>query len=57
MTHAGFKIGIMGLIEEDWLECCTTVNPETLDYKDFVEVARKLARSLARFEGWLAPLP
>lgn len=44
VTHNGFKIGIMGLIEDDWLACCTTVNPETLDYKDFVEVGRKLVR-------------
>lgn len=48
VCHAGFKIGVIGLIEEEWLACCTAVNPDTLHYKDFVEVGRKLVRGGAR---------
>ena len=44
LAHGGRRIGVIGLIEWDWLACCTTVRPETLDYADFVEAGRKLVR-------------
>lgn len=50
ILHGGYKIGVMGLIEDDWLSCCTTIDPDTLEYTDFVEVARKLAVKLREEE-------
>ncbi|KAK3282666.1 hypothetical protein CYMTET_9609 [Cymbomonas tetramitiformis] len=46
VSHRGYKLGIVGLIEEDWLFCCTTIDPNTLLYSDFVDVGRKLAQKL-----------
>jgi len=51
VCHGGYKIGIIGLIEEDWLECCTTIDPSTLNYRDFVDVGRDYARKLREEEG------
>ena len=51
ILHGGYKIGVIGLIEDDWLSCCTTIDPDTLDYTDFVEVARKLAVKLREEEA------
>lgn len=46
VSHRGYKLGLMGLIEQDWLFCCTTIDPTTLLYSDFVDVGRKLAKRL-----------
>ena len=35
------RIGIVGLVEEDWLETLTAFTKEDLDYEDYVPVARK----------------
>ncbi|CEM27002.1 unnamed protein product [Vitrella brassicaformis CCMP3155] len=45
-----YKIGIMGLIEKEWLETLATIDPEDVHYTDFVEEADKLS-SLFRSKG------
>ncbi|XP_012639516.1 snake venom 5'-nucleotidase-like [Microcebus murinus] len=40
------KIGLMGLVEEDWLDTLATVNKSHVNYKDYVEVANKIAVEL-----------
>lgn len=42
----GVKIGLMGLIEREWLETLPTIDPSDVDYVDFVEVAREKAREM-----------
>jgi len=42
----GLKIGLIGLVEEEWLETLTTIERNDLEYFDFVEVGRELAREL-----------
>uniref|UniRef100_A0A2K6G2M8 Ecto-5'-nucleotidase n=1 Tax=Propithecus coquereli TaxID=379532 RepID=A0A2K6G2M8_PROCO len=40
------KIGLMGLVEEDWLDTLATVNKSNINYKDYVEVANEIAVEL-----------
>lgn len=46
IQHQGYKIGVMGLVEEEWLYCCANINPSSLDYVDFVLAGRAFARKL-----------
>ena len=34
----GVKVGVMGLVEREWLETLATVEMEQVEYEDFVEV-------------------
>ena len=43
-----FKVGLFGLIEEEWLVTLSTVDRRDITYYDFVEVGKKLARDLRR---------
>jgi hypothetical protein len=36
----------MGLVEGEWIETLATVDPTTLDYRDFVAEGRRLAAEL-----------
>ena len=42
----GRKIGLIGLVEKEWLDTLATINPEEVDYTDYVEAARALATEL-----------
>lgn len=42
----GYRIGLMGLIESEWLETLATVSTDHIRYESFVDVGRKLARLL-----------
>eukprot|EP00794_Sanderia_malayensis_P018960 gene18960-20866_t len=46
----GRKVGVMGLIEEEWLATLATVDSSDVVYHDYVDVARRLATEL-RNEG------
>ncbi|XP_065064336.1 trifunctional nucleotide phosphoesterase protein YfkN-like [Rhopilema esculentum] len=46
----GRKVGIIGLIEEEWLVTLASVDPRDVTYEDFVECGRRLADTL-RKEG------
>eukprot|EP00878_Enallax_costatus_P010291 GHUV01010741.1.p1 GENE.GHUV01010741.1~~GHUV01010741.1.p1 ORF type:complete len:361 (+),score=47.99 GHUV01010741.1:420-1502(+) len=46
IDHQGIKIGIMGLVEQDWIECLSTVEPEDVEFLDPVEEGRRLAKEL-----------
>lgn len=40
------KIGLMGLVEEDWLDTLPTINKSNLNYIDYVQVANQLSAEL-----------
>uniref|UniRef100_A0A8C5KQG2 Ecto-5'-nucleotidase n=1 Tax=Jaculus jaculus TaxID=51337 RepID=A0A8C5KQG2_JACJA len=40
------KIGLMGLVEEDWLDTLATVNKSNVSYKDYADVANDIAEKL-----------
>ncbi|GLC44357.1 hypothetical protein PLESTB_000478100 [Pleodorina starrii] len=42
----GIKVGIVGLVEEEWLETLGAVDTADMDYKDFIQVGRQLAAEL-----------
>ncbi len=46
LYHVHLQIGLIGLVEEEWLVTLTTIDRENLTYIDFVEQGRKLARQL-----------
>ena len=46
----GKKLGIIGLVEEDWLATLSTIDNEDVTYLDFVAEGRKLAKYLKEKE-------
>jgi 5'-nucleotidase len=46
IEHEGVTIGLLGLIEDSWLETLSSVDPRDLQYEDFTESARWWSRRL-----------
>ncbi|KAK9892293.1 hypothetical protein WA026_019098 [Henosepilachna vigintioctopunctata] len=50
ITHvvhwAGHQIGLVGLVEKEWLDTLATVNPEETTFLDFCEAGQKLSKQL-----------
>ncbi|CAG9792883.1 unnamed protein product [Diatraea saccharalis] len=50
ITHAlmcnGHKIGLIGLVEQEWLDTLSTINPEEVTFIDFLQAGNKLASQL-----------
>lgn len=42
----GLQIGLMGLVEEEWLDTLSTVDKTNIDYIDYVVVADRLCKEL-----------
>ena len=40
------QVGLMGLVEREWLVCLATVEPDEVEYTDYVTCARNLLPSL-----------
>ena len=40
------QIGLIGLVEYEWLATLSTISPEDVDYTDYVECAQLLASQL-----------
>ena len=51
IEHLGRRIGLIGLVEKEWIETLPTITPEQVDYMDFVETGSKLAKKLKVDEG------
>ncbi len=45
-TWNGKKIGIIGLIEQEWIATLSTIDPEDVEYIDFVTEGKRLALEL-----------
>ncbi|XP_037941290.1 snake venom 5'-nucleotidase-like [Teleopsis dalmanni] len=48
--HNQISIGLIGLVEKEWLETLPTIDPKEVTYIDYVEAGNKLAQEL-RNEG------
>jgi len=48
MEWDGRKIGLIGLVEKEWLDTLATINPEEVDYTDYVEAGSMLASELKK---------
>jgi 5'-nucleotidase len=46
LEHGGLTIGLMGLIEREWLATLSTISEDELCWRDDVDVARELAAEL-----------
>jgi 5'-nucleotidase len=42
----GIKIGLIGLVEESWIQTLGRVDPETVRYVDYIEEGKRLAKEL-----------
>lgn len=47
----GRKIGIIGVVEQEWLVTLATIDPEDVEYIDFVECSRDLVKELKENQG------
>ncbi|XP_068147223.1 mannosylglucosyl-3-phosphoglycerate phosphatase isoform X1 [Drosophila tropicalis] len=50
ILHQQISIGLIGLVEREWLETLPTIDPNEVTYIDYVEAGNRLAREL-RNEG------
>eukprot|EP00095_Tigriopus_kingsejongensis_P003160 maker-scaffold791_size96783-snap-gene-0.28 protein:Tk03160 transcript:maker-scaffold791_size96783-snap-gene-0.28-mRNA-1 annotation:"5 -nucleotidase" len=46
MDWCGRKIGLMGLVENEWLDTLATINPEEVTFTDYVEAGKMLSAEL-----------
>ncbi|XP_069183301.1 mannosylglucosyl-3-phosphoglycerate phosphatase isoform X2 [Procambarus clarkii] len=46
MDWHGWKIGLVGLVEKEWLETLATINAEQVTFTDYVDKGRELATML-----------
>lgn len=55
ITHVvhwdGRRIGLLGLVEKEWLDTLATINPEETTFLDFVEAGHKLSAQLKQEVG------
>jgi len=47
----GRKIGLLGLVEKEWLVTLATIEPEDINYEDFCPCAQRLARQMKERQG------
>ena len=40
------QIGLMGLVEEEWIATLSTIDPDDITFLDYVEEGRQLAKEL-----------
>jgi len=43
IEHAGWKVGVLGVVEEEWMATLSMVDPADVEYVDFCAEARRLA--------------
>lgn len=46
IVHNSIKIGLMGLVEKEWLDTLPTIDPKEVTYTDFIKTANKLVAQL-----------
>ena len=46
MDFHGRKVGLVGLVEQEWLVTLATIEPEQVEFEDFCACARRLSRVL-----------
>jgi 5'-nucleotidase len=48
ICHNNIKVGLMGLVEKEWLDTLPTIDPNEVTYIDYVEAGNKLAEDLLK---------
>lgn len=48
VDHDGVRVGLMGLVEKEWLDTLPTIDPNEVTYIDYIEAGNKLADDLLK---------
>lgn len=48
MDHNGVRVGLMGLVEKEWLDTIPTIDPNEVTFIDYVEAGNRLADDLLK---------
>lgn len=48
VNHNGLRVGLMGLVEKEWLDTLPTIDPNEVTYIDYVEAGNRLAEDLLK---------
>jgi 5'-nucleotidase len=48
MNHGDFRVGLMGLVEKEWLDTLPTIDPNEVTYIDYIEAGNRLAEDLLK---------
>lgn len=48
MNHNGFRVGLMGLVEKEWLDTIATIDPNEVTFIDYIEAGNRLADDLLK---------
>jgi len=48
ICHNGFRIGLMGLVEKEWLDTIPTIDPNEVTFIDYVQAGNQLADDLLK---------
>lgn len=51
VEHCGRKIGLIGLVEREWLDTVSVLDKDHIDYTDYVDAASMLAEELKKNKG------
>ena len=51
MEHCGRKIGLIGLVEREWLDTVAVLDKDHIDYTDYVDAASMIAEELKKNKG------
>ncbi|XP_063043095.1 5'-nucleotidase-like [Engraulis encrasicolus] len=46
LEHNGFRLGLMGLVEEEWLDTLGTIDKANVDFVDYVAAADQISKEL-----------
>ena len=42
----GLRVGVMGLVEEEWMATLSTINFDEITYESYIDIGKKLATEL-----------
>lgn len=48
LNHNNFRVGLMGLVEKEWLDTLPTIDPNEVTYIDYAEAGNRLADDLIK---------
>ncbi|CRL06860.1 CLUMA_CG019615, isoform A [Clunio marinus] len=48
INHGEFRVGLMGLVEKEWLETIPTIDPNEVTFIDYIEAGNRLANDLIK---------
>lgn len=56
IMHDNIKVGLVGLVEKEWLDTLPNIDPNEVTYVDFIKAGNELADDLLKGEKYLNQL-